>query len=83
MERFERSTKPTKKVTAILKNGDKTKEIHFGQRGSSTYHDLSRVGGDPTHNDKKKRDAYRARHAGEGDLSRKWSAGFLSWHILW
>lgn len=80
---FKKSTKPDKKITAILKNNDKVREIHFGQRGSSTYKDDSGVGGDPTHKDKKRRDSYRARHAGEGDASKKYSAGWLSWHVLW
>lgn len=83
LEKFMRSDRPTKKVVAILRNGERTRKIHFGQRGSSTYHDLTKVGGDPVHNDKKRREAYRTRHTGEGDISKKWSPGFLSYHYLW
>lgn len=80
---FRRSEKPDKKVVAILKFRQNIKEIHFGQRGSSTYHDLTKVGGDPVHNDPKKRENYRKRHKGEGDAEKKWSAGYLSYHYLW
>jgi len=80
---FKKSIKPNKKLTAILKNGDQIKEIHFGQRGSSTFRDLTNKTNDPKHYDKKKREAYRARHKGEGDDTRKYSAGWLSFHILW
>lgn len=83
IDKYIKSSKPNKKITAILKNGDQTKQIHFGQCGSSTYRDLSKVGDDPIHNDKKKREAYRARHKGEGDDTRKYSAGWFSFHILW
>ena len=81
--RFEKSKKKDKKIIAILQNGDKKRAIHFGQRGSSTYRDLSKVGGDTTHNDPKIRNAYRARHKGEGNNDKKYSAGWLSYHVLW
>lgn len=82
---FRRSDKKDKKVVAILENKDtgKTVKVHFGQRGSSTYRDLTGVGGDSVHGDRKKREAYRARHAGEGSSSRKYSPGWLSYHTLW
>lgn len=74
-----------KKVVAILKNKKtkKVKELGFGQRLSSTYWDRTGKGGDPTHGDKKVRENYRKRHAGEGYQSKKYSPGYLSWHFLW
>ena len=80
---FKRSNRKDKKIEAVFKKDDITKSIHFGQRGSSTYKDNTGVGGDPIHNDKKIRSAYRLRHKGEGDIDRKWSAAWLAWHYLW
>lgn len=83
--RFEKSKKKDKKVQAILKN-KKTgavKILPFGQAGSSTYHNLTKIGNDPIHQDLKRREAYRRRHYGEGSASRKWSPGYLSWWYLW
>ena len=74
-----------KKIVAILKNkkNGELRKIPFGSRGSTTFQDTSGVGGDSVHGDESKRKAYRARHKGEGDDSRKYSPGWLSWHILW
>ena len=49
----EPSDKKDKKFYATFDLGNKTKKVHFGQKGSSTYLD---------HKDDKKRDAYLARH---------------------
>lgn len=85
LEGFRPATRGGKKVIALLRNKktNKINELPFGQKGSSTYHDLTRVGGDPVHHDKKKRENYRKRHKGEGDQHKKWSAGFLAYHWLW
>lgn len=82
--RFEAGTNG-KKVTAILKNkktGNESK-MPFGQKGSSTYQDKTGKGHDSKHGDSKIRAAYRARHQGEGDPSRKYSPGWFAWHYLW
>ena len=81
--RFNKSDKKDKKVVAIQTDGEKERKIHFGQKGSSTYKDDTKVGGDPIHNDKKRRTNYRARHKGEGEIERKYSAGWFSYHFLW
>lgn len=83
LDRFEPSPRPTKKIVAILKKGEQERRIHFGQKGSSTFHDKTGVGNDPTHNDSTRRANYRKRHIGEGEQSKKYSAGWLSWHYLW
>lgn len=85
LENFERSTGGVKKVVAILKNKvtGKKVEVKFGQRGSTTYRDLTGVGGDKIHNDLKKRENYRKRHKGEGSENRKYSPGWFSYHFLW
>lgn len=74
-----------KKVIAVLKNKQTGKEskMPFGQKGSSTYHDKTGKGHDPKHGDSARRAAYRARHKGEGDASRKYSPGWFAWHYLW
>ena len=81
--RFEKSNKKDKKVVAILTDGEKERLIHFGQKGSTTYKDDTKVGGDPIHNDKARRERYRKRHEGEGSIDRKYSAGWFSWKYLW
>ena len=82
---FRRSDKKDKKIVAVLESKEtgKKKSVHFGQRGSSTYQNKTGVEVDSTHSDKKRRDAYRARHKGEGDTSNKYKAGWFSWHFLW
>lgn len=78
---FKRAT-GMKKIIAILRNKEshKTKQLSFGQRGSSTFWDRTEVGGDPTHHDEAKRKAYRARHKKAGP---KYSPSWLSWTYLW
>lgn len=82
---YEKAADGVKKLVAILKNKKTGREvkIKFGQKGSNTYRDQTEIGGDPTHHDPKIRANYRKRHAGEGDISKKYSAGWLSYHILW
>jgi hypothetical protein len=82
LNHFEKSNRPTKKLVAILKNGDKIKKIHFGSKGSNTYQNKTGIEtGDPTHHDPILRMNYRKRHSGEGE--KKWSAGYFSWWYLW
>ena len=71
--------KTKKRFTAIFrlhKGGKVIKVTNFGQRNpkQGTYID---------HGDKKKRDAYRARHKKDLDTKDFKRAGFLSYHLLW
>lgn len=70
----EPSDKKDKKFYATFDLGNKTKKVHFGQKGSSTYLD---------HKDTKKRDAYLARHKVNENWSDPLTAGSLSKHLLW
>jgi len=74
------------KYIALLKNKHTGREVRvrFGAKGYEQYKDkaLGRYS-NLNHNDPKRRASYRARHAGEGDASRKWSPGWLAWHFLW
>lgn len=65
-------------VDAIVKHKGKTYRVSFGEKGSTTFWDLTGVGGDPIHGDPKRRDRYRARHRGE-EL-RPYTPG---WYYLW
>lgn len=66
------SNRKNKRFLATFATGEK---IHFGQRDGNTYVD---------HNDKKKREAYLARHgAGREDWASPFNAGSLSRWILW
>ena len=69
--------KTGKRFTAIFrihKGGKVIKITNFGQRGGKTYIDEK---------DKKKRDAYRARHKKDLDTKDFKRAGFLSYYLLW
>jgi hypothetical protein len=74
------------KYIAVLKNKKTGREVRvrFGAKGYQHYHDKA-LGkySNMNHNDPKRRASYRARHAGEGDASRKWSPGWFAWHFLW
>ena len=70
----EPSDKKDKKFYATFDLGNKTKKVHFGQKGSSTYLD---------HKDDKKRDAYLARHKVNENWGDATSAGALARYILW
>lgn len=56
---------------ATFSNG---KTVHFGSEGSKTYLD---------HGDKKKREAYLARHKVNENWTDPYSAGALSRFLLW
>jgi len=66
------STRKDKRFMAIFKNGTIT---HFGAKNGSTYVD---------HKDKKKKEAYLARHSKNNENWKDpYSAGALSRWILW
>lgn len=77
-----KSNKPEKRFKATFclcekKNeckGTNHKEVHFGQKGGSTYID---------HKDDKKKDAYIARHKVNEDWTKPTTAGALSRFLLW
>lgn len=83
--RFEKAI-GTKKYNAILRNKKTKREVKvgFGAKGYEHYKDKA-LGSysSQNHNDAKRRAAYKKRHAGEGDASRKYSAGWFAWHYLW
>ncbi len=84
--RFERSKVAGKKYAAVLLNKKTGREvrINFGARGYSQFKDRAAglySSGD--HKDPKRRASYRARHRGEGDASKKYSAGWFAFHYLW
>ena len=79
MKIVEAEPKTKKRFTAIFrehKGGKVIKITHFGQRNpkQGTYID---------HGDKKKRDAYRARHKKDLDTKDFKRSGYLSFHLLW
>ena len=85
--KFVRSSNPNKKYDAILENKStgRRKKISFGQRGADQYHDATglKFYSKFDHNDPKRKKLYRARHEGEGEPNRKYSAGWFSWNYLW
>ena len=76
----------TKKYYAILKNKKTNREVKvgFGAKGYEQYKDKA-LGSysSQNHMDSKRREAYRKRHAGEGETSKKYSPGWFAWHYLW
>jgi predicted mannosyl-3-phosphoglycerate phosphatase (HAD superfamily) len=85
--KFERSKDSKKKYDAILKNNktSRLRRISFGAKGYEQYKDSTgkKLYTHVDHLDEERRRLYRKRHAGEGDPSRKYSAGWFSWHYLW
>jgi hypothetical protein len=81
VENIEYSTRPNKRFMVTITTGKKTKTVHFGQPGATTYFD------DPTLT--KKRDAFRARHSkiklkdGRYAYQVFGTPAFLSYFILW
>lgn len=76
----------SKKYFAILRN-KKTKgevRVGFGLKGYQQYKDKALGSYSKLdHGDAKRREAYRKRHSGEGDASKKYSPGWFAWHYLW
>jgi hypothetical protein len=74
------------KYVAVLKNKKTSREVRvrFGAKGYEQYKDkaLGRYS-NLDHGDPKRRASYRARHAGEGAASRKYSPGWFAMHYLW
>lgn len=73
------SDKPEKKYYALV-NG---KKIYFGQIPYQQYHDKIGYYKILDHNDKKRRENYRARHGAQGYQKIKGSAAWFSWNLLW
>lgn len=57
------------------------KLFSFGDNRYQHYFDKLGYYSNLNHNDKKRRDAYRARH--KNDKLNELSAGYFSWHYLW
>jgi hypothetical protein len=72
--KVERSSNKLKKYMATFDLGNKTKKVHFGSKGSSTFLD---------HKDDKKKAAYLARHKVNENWSDPLTAGSLSMNLLW
>lgn len=74
------------KYTAILSNG---KKVSFGHQKYQQYHDKIGYYKHLDHNDKKRRDSYRARHTkiklkdGSFAVNRPYSPAWFSLHYLW
>ena len=69
--KIQKSTRAGKKYMATFANG---KTVHFGSAVSKTYLDTG---------DKKKREAYLARHKANENWNNPYSAGSLSRYLLW
>lgn len=80
---FEKSKTIGKKYDAILKKDGKEVRVPFGQRGFEQYSDKALgLYSKFDHNDKKRRELYRARHK----VYLKdgyYSSGYFSWNFLW
>ena len=88
--RFIKSKNKRKKYSAILQNKKTKREVKvdFGAiKPDGTpyeqYKDSTGLGlySKYNHNDKKRRDSYRARH--KNDNLNEYSAGYFAWHFLW
>ena len=74
------------KYIAILKNRKTGREVRvrFGAKGYQQFKDKALgIYSNMNHTDPKRRASYRARHAGEGAASRKYSPGWFAMHYLW
>ena len=83
-QKFERSSRPTKKYAAILKSKSTGRlvTIHFGATGYSQYKDRALgLYASSDHGDKARRANYRARHA--SDINKPYSASWFSLKYLW
>lgn len=74
-----------KKYVAVLYNPTTQREVRvpFGDRRYAQYFDKIGRYAHLNHSDPKRKAAYRARHAGEGDERNKYKAGWFAWHYLW
>jgi len=85
--KFERSKTTGKKYDAILRNKatGRTKKISFGAKGYAQYKDSTglKLYSSQDHLDPERRKRYQKRHEGEGNASRKYSAGWFATNYLW
>ena len=85
--KFERSKTTGKKYDAILRNKatGRTKKISFGALGYQQYKDSTglKLYSSLDHLDPERRKRYQKRHEGEGNASRKYSAGWFAANYLW
>lgn len=83
--KFQKSHLSGKKYDAVLMNKktERLKLVPFGDSSMQQYKDTTGLGLYTKSNnlDKKRRDLYRKRHAGEA--SNKYSSGWFSWRFLW
>ena len=82
--KYEKSSTKNKKYNAVLEH-KKTKKIikiPFGDIRYSNYHDLTGLNLYTTHNDKKRRALYRARHR-KDVRPGYYSPGWFSFNMLW
>ena len=85
--KFERSKNKDKKYDAVLRNNTtgRIKKISFGASGYQQYRDSTglKLYSSQDHLDEDRKKKYLARHAGEGNPSRKYSAGWFATNFLW
>jgi hypothetical protein len=85
--KFRRSKNRNKKYDAVLKHKATGREkiIQFGAQGYAQYKDSTglKLYSSQDHLDAKRRDRYLARHKGEGNATRKYSAGWFATNFLW
>lgn len=85
--KFQRSSTKGKKYDVILRNKatGRTKKIPFGDKNYQQFRDSTglKLYSSQDHLDEERRKRYQNRHKNEGNESRKWSAGYASWHYLW
>ena len=83
--KFERSHLKSKKYDAILQNKKtfKTVKIPFGAQGYAQFKDQTplKLYSNFDHNDKTRRQRYKARHA--KDINKPYSASWFSSKYLW
>ena len=83
--RFEVNDKGIQKYKAILLNTETNNEVtvKFGHKKYQQYKDLTGIGAysDLDHNDERRRELYRKRHAKEKDI--RFSSGWFTYHYLW
>ena len=74
-----------KKYIAVLYNPTTQRKVRvsFGDRRYGQYHDRIGHYRSLDTKDANRRRLYRLRHAGEGEESKKYTAGWFAWHILW
>lgn len=73
------SDKPNKKYYAKVGN----RKVYFGKIPYEQYKDKIGYYSNLDHLDTKRRSAYRARHGAQGYQTKKGSAAWFSWNLLW